>query len=146
MKIPNLEQYVAIFPKGTGTKPKRVRKIPDGIGEWKLVQMVQVTWPRWLPCPNMVKTWKILLYNQKADDLESLYAASSAQVLLNFYIWWPWVDLDLFIHAISCGLKYVRWGKFLREIWPNSVRFLQKSLWSSLKAVKGLYLYVRSLW
>ena len=30
MKIPNLEQYVAIFPKGTSTGPvpKRVRKIP----------------------------------------------------------------------------------------------------------------------
>ena len=31
VKIPNLEQYVAIIPKGTGTGPvpKRVRKIPD---------------------------------------------------------------------------------------------------------------------
>ena len=30
VKIPNLEQYVAIFPKGTctGPDPKRVRKIP----------------------------------------------------------------------------------------------------------------------
>ena len=30
VKIPNLEKYVAIFPKGTGTGPvpKRVRKIP----------------------------------------------------------------------------------------------------------------------
>ena len=30
LKIPNLEQYVAIFPKGAGTGPvpKRVRKIP----------------------------------------------------------------------------------------------------------------------
>ena len=30
VKIPNLEQYVAIFHKGTGTGPvsKRVRKIP----------------------------------------------------------------------------------------------------------------------
>ena len=30
-KIPNLEQYVAVFPKGTGTGPvpKKVRKIPD---------------------------------------------------------------------------------------------------------------------
>ena len=30
VKIPNLEQYVAVFPKGTGTEPvpKKVRKIP----------------------------------------------------------------------------------------------------------------------
>ena len=30
----------------------------------------QVTWPRWPPCPYMVKTLtSILLWNQKADDL-----------------------------------------------------------------------------
>ena len=31
LKIPNLEQYAPIFPKGTGTGPipKRVRKIPE---------------------------------------------------------------------------------------------------------------------
>ena len=28
-------------------------------GEWKWVQMVQVTWPRWPPCPYMVKPSKI---------------------------------------------------------------------------------------
>ena len=41
------------------------------MGERKFVQMVQVPWPSWLPCPYMVKTWKILLlWNQRADDLE----------------------------------------------------------------------------
>ena len=34
------------------------------------VQMVQVTLPKWPPCPYMVKTLKNLLWNQKADDLE----------------------------------------------------------------------------
>ena len=43
------------------------------------------------------KKWKILLlWNQKADDLESLYAALSSRVLLSLFKWWPWVDLDLF--------------------------------------------------
>ena len=55
--------------------------ILDGMGEWQLVQTVQVTWPRWSPCPYMVKTWKNLLCNQKADDLESWYAASGTWVL-----------------------------------------------------------------
>ena len=36
-----------------------------GMGEWKFVQTVQVTWPRWPPCPYMVKTLKNLLRNQK---------------------------------------------------------------------------------
>ena len=50
--------------------------------ERKFVQMVQVTWPRWPPCPYMVKTLKNLhLWNQKADDLESWYVASGTPVL-----------------------------------------------------------------
>ena len=68
-----------------------------GTGEWKFVQMVQVTWPIWPPCPYMVKTLKnLLLWNQKADDLET-YAASSAQVLTSLFKWWPWVDIYLFL-------------------------------------------------
>ena len=51
------------------------------MGEWKFVQMVQVTWPIWPPCPYMVKILKNLLWNQTADDLESWYAASGTQVL-----------------------------------------------------------------
>ena len=52
------------------------------MGERKLFQTVQVTWPRWPPCQYMVKTLKyLLLWNQKADDLETWYVASGAQVL-----------------------------------------------------------------
>ena len=67
--------------------------------ERKFVQPVLVTWPRWLPCPYMVKTLNLkslLLRNQTADDLETLYAASGAQVLPSLFKWWSWVDLDLF--------------------------------------------------
>ena len=81
--------------------------IIHGMGERKFVQMVQVTWPRWLQCPymeNMVKTLKnLLLWNQKADDLETWYAASGAQVLLSLFKWWPWVDLDLFYSKVKFG-------------------------------------------
>ena len=51
------------------------------MGERKFIQMVLVTWPRWPPCPYMVKILKILLLNQKADDLEAWYAALGAWVL-----------------------------------------------------------------
>ena len=39
MKIPNLEQYVAIFPKGAGTGhvPKRDRKIPFIITSTRII-------------------------------------------------------------------------------------------------------------
>ena len=39
---------------------------PHGMGEWKFVQMVQVTWTKWLPCPYMVKTLKIFFSGTKS--------------------------------------------------------------------------------
>ena len=52
----------------------------------------------------MVKTFKILfLKNQKADDLETWYAASSAPLLPSLLKWWPWVDLDLFYGKVKYG-------------------------------------------
>ena len=62
---------------------------------------VLVTWPRWPPCPYMVKTLKNLLRNQKADDLETWYAALGARVLPSLFKWWPWVDLDLFYGRVK---------------------------------------------
>ena len=73
------------------------------MGEWKFVQMVQVTWPVWLWCPYMVKTLKHHLWNPTADDLESWYAASFTQVLPSLFKWWPWVDVDLFNGKVKFG-------------------------------------------
>ena len=75
---------------------------PPWDGERKFVQMVQVTWPIWPPCPYMVKTLKILLlWNQTDDDLECWYAASGTQVLPSLFKWWPWVDPDLFYGKVK---------------------------------------------
>ena len=71
-------------------------------GKRKFVQTVLVTWPRWPPCPYMVKTLKnLLLRNQKADDFEILHATSGARVLPNLFKWWHWVDLDLFYGKVK---------------------------------------------
>ena len=68
------------------------------------VQTVLVTWPRWPPCPYMIKTLKdLLLENPKADDFETWYAASSARVLPSLFKWWPCVDLDLFYGKVKFG-------------------------------------------
>ena len=61
-------------------------------------------WPIWPPYPYMLKTIKnLLLRNQKADDLETWYAASGARVLLSLFKWWPWVDLGLFYGKVKFG-------------------------------------------
>ena len=60
-------------------------------------------WPIWPPCSYMVKTLKNLLWNQKADDPKTWYAASGARVLPSLFKWWPWVDLDLFYGKVKFG-------------------------------------------
>ena len=106
--------------------------------------MVQVTWPRWPPCPYMVKTFKnLLLQNQKSYDLETWHVAFGTQALQSLYKWWPWVDLDLFYGKVKLGHLYVWMGKtvtksfnggklaakdyidwiilLMKKIWPQGV-------------------------
>ena len=53
------------------------------MGDPHFVQMVLVTGPRWPPCPYMIKTFKNLLQNQKADDdLGTWYVALGIWSLL----------------------------------------------------------------
>ena len=59
----------------------------------------------------MVKTLKNLLRNQKADDLETWYAASGARVLPNSFKCWLWVDSDLSYGKVKFGLLYFCMGK-----------------------------------
>ena len=60
--------------------------------------MVQVTWPRWPPCPYMVKTFKnLLLQNQKSYDLETWHVALGTQAVQSLYKWWPGLTLTYFM-------------------------------------------------
>ena len=89
---------------------------PNGIEEQKFVKIVQVTWPRWPPCLYTWKTWKMfLLWNQKAFDVESLYAALVTGVLPSLFKWWPLVDLDLFYGDVKFGPLCLCMGKKLRQ-------------------------------
>ena len=80
-----------------------------GTGEWKFVQMVQVTWPIRLPCPYMIKTLK------KSSSLEpnSLWPRKLVCI-----IGWPWVDLNLFgemWHISETIVVYdIKVGKFIQ--------------------------------
>ena len=59
---------------------------PPWEGGTKVCIMVQVTRPRWPPCPYMVKTLKnLLLQNQLADFHETWYVASRTPAYYSLY-------------------------------------------------------------
>ena len=56
-----------------------------------------------------------LLWNQKADDLVCLYAASGTPVLPDLFKWWPWVHLDLFYGMFKFGSLCFLYVKKLKQ-------------------------------
>ena len=91
----------------------------DG-GKRRLVQMVQVTWPRCPPCPYMVKNFKSLLcWNRQANDLETWYTASSTRVLPSLFKWCPRFDLDLFYGKVKFGPLCFCMGKNKQQIFQK---------------------------
>ena len=118
-------------------------------GGTKICSVVQIT--RWPPCPYMVKTLKkLLLWNQKADDLESWYAALGTRVLPNLFKWCPWVDVDIFFGKVKFGPICFVWKKvktmdFFRNYcslwykswWMQSTKWIHEALW--VPKVKVIY-------
>ena len=111
------------------------------IWERKLVQMVQVTGPRWPPCPYMVKTWKILLWNQKADDLESRYATWGTWVLPRLFKWWlGWLMARLNFVPYAFGWEDGKTMDFSETIVVYDIkidRFSQLNEYMKLMSTKG---------
>ena len=75
--------------------------------------MILVIWPRWPPCPYMLKTFKNLR-NQKADDLETWYTASGTQLLPSLFKWWHGLTLTYFT-ARSNLVPYELYGKKVKQ-------------------------------
>ena len=72
----------------------------------------QVTWPRWPPCPYMVKTFKnLLLQNQKSYDLETWHVALGTQVLQNYINEDPGLTLTYFTARSNLVLYAFVWEK-----------------------------------
>ena len=57
---------------------------------------------------------KILLWNRKADDLETWNAALSTWVLPNLFKWCPCIDLDLFLQG-QIWSPILLYGKKLKQ-------------------------------
>ena len=51
------------------------------------------------------------LWNRKASDLESLYAAFGTRVIPSLLKWWHWGNLDLFYCTVQFGPLCFIWGK-----------------------------------
>ena len=89
--------------------------------------MFGVTWPIRLPGLYMVKTKKLLLWNQKINDLESWYAAPSTLVLPSLFKWWPWVDLGLFYGKVKFTALCVCMGTHFNSRFPRQL--LKPLMW-----------------
>ena len=113
----------------------------------KVITKVCVTWPRWPPCPYMIKTIKnLLLWNQKADNLETWFAASSTRVLPSLFKWCSWVDLDLFNGKVKFGPLCFCMGKVKTMDFSETVVVCDINVGrcSQLNEYMKLYEYQRS--
>ena len=67
---------------------------PLGAGEWKIAKMVTVHWPRWPPCPYMVKTFKnLFLQNRWCLGAESLHKSLGMGCIPKLLKWWSYIDI-----------------------------------------------------
>ena len=71
------------------------------LGERKITKMVAVHWPRWLPCPYMVKTFKNLLQNQISPVALSLHKSSGTGDLPKLLKWWSYIDVWPFYDKVK---------------------------------------------
>ena len=73
-----------------------------GAGEWKIAKIVAVQWPRWLPCPYMVKTFKnLLLQDRGCLVAESLHKSSGTGGVPKLLKWWLFIDIWPFYGEIK---------------------------------------------
>ena len=101
----------------------------SGTRKWKFINLILVTWPRWPPCPYMVKTL------QKSSSPEPVgrfsrawYVASGTPAHHSLYKWWLWSALDLFYGKVKFGNLGFSIGKSeksgffrnYRSLWPES--------------------------
>ena len=93
------------------------------MGEWKWIQLVYITWPRWLPCPYIKKIIIIKISfsgTKRLMNLETWYAALVTRVLANLFKWRPWVGLDLVYSEVKFGSLCFGMGKCLSCRFPRN--------------------------
>ena len=114
------------------------------VGKQKIAKIVVVRWPRWPPCPYMVKTFKnLLLQNWECLGAESLHKSSGTRDLpkllkeLSYFDIWPFygrvkfASLWICMSPIHLNRKIVENFKLLL-LWSLWAKFAQISYWAFL--------------
>ena len=105
------------------------------MGEWKFVFGVWVTWPRWPPCPYMVKnTSKIFFSRTKGPMTLWHWGLGPIIICSNDNPSWPWPILwqgQIWSHAFI-------WGKLLES-------HLMEETYSKWPEWQKVYVYIKIL-
>ena len=92
--------------------------VSSGWGNESLFKLFRSHDTRWPPCPYMVQSFKnLLLWNLKANDLETWYAASHTRVHATRFVHkmpqgWPWPILrqdQIWSCMLLCSKKIKQW-------------------------------------
>ena len=104
------------------------------MGKQKIAKIVVVRWPRWPPCPYMVKTFEnLLLHNRGCLGAESLHESSGTrgqpklQKELSYVDVWPFYSKVKFASLCICMSSIHLNGKIVKSF----KRLLLWSLWAN---------------
>ena len=117
------------------------------VGKQKIAKIVAVRWPRWPPCPYVVKAFKnLLLQNGECLGAESLHKSWGMRGLpkllkeLSYLDIWPFygkvkfASLCICMSPIHLNRKIVENFKLLL-LWSHWAKFAQISCWAFLNLV-----------
>ena len=120
--------------------------------EWKIAKMVAVHWPRWLPCPYMVKTFKnLLLQNQISPGALSLHKSSGTGDLPKLLKLWSYVDIWPFYGKVKFASHtfvwalYIYMGKMLRIHILDISSIIQLN-WNLMMSIGALMRHKLTKW
>ena len=106
-------------------------------GERKIAKMVAVHWPRWQPCPYMVKTFKnLLLQNRGCFGAESLHKSSGTGGLSKLLKWWLYIEVWSLYGEVKFASLCICMGTI--HLYGTSVEnfiWLLWSLWASVAQI-----------
>ena len=99
------------------------------VGERKIAKMVAVRWPRWPPCPYMVKTFKnLLLQNRECLWAEPLQESSGTGGLPKLLKELSYVDVWPFYGKVKFASLLFVWEKPLKIFFSK----IEHALWLNL--------------